>query len=253
MSVWVKIRIRVPGLLSLLIPYCSKLSQPLWFSPVSSHFHRCWFRQVPRCLPCCWFSPVSNLLHHPAPSQLCCPATSHLHIATGFAQLSSLNHCGWSHPNAILFLSLTSAVSLQPLSLSSGFTLLYGSTLGFPVISSILVCGSLSCTSSLQAPVSIGSTMVCQPSGSAELHCLQLSLKLPALGLCQAPPSLWLQHCPRSSLVCQAHISTSVMNTCSATLALQALRITLGLDLIDTVRLSAHLSLWFLISTNLFL
>lgn len=91
MSVWIRIRIRVPGLLSLLIPYCSKLYQPLWFSPVSSHFHRCWFRQVPRCLPCCWFSPVSNLLHHPAPSQLCCPATSHLHIAIGFAQLSSQN------------------------------------------------------------------------------------------------------------------------------------------------------------------
>lgn len=45
------------------------------------------------------------------------------------------------------FHGLASAVSFQPLGSSNGSTMLLGSTLGYPVISSTLVCGSLSFTS----------------------------------------------------------------------------------------------------------
>ncbi len=142
---------------------------------------------------------------------------------------------------------------------------LYGSTLGFPVVSSALVCGSLSCTSSLQAPVSLGSTMICHPSGSAELPCHSGSALYLQVSSCASTfypsgsarlllPSgytIVLGHTD-SFLVYQAHIFTSVMRACGSTLALQALRITLVRHLLDSIRLSSHLSLWFLISTYLF-
>lgn len=71
----------------------------------------------------------------------------------------------------IQFLGFASAVSLHPFGSSSGSAMLLRSPLGFPVISSALVWGSLSSTLAFRpfgstfAQCFLGSAMVCHPSG----------------------------------------------------------------------------------------